>query len=195
MTIEMSSDKPLPDYDLEDSRVVSSPQELRAMGHRMRSRVLDLLLDRAATVNELAEAIGRPPSTVAYHVGVLVDAGMLKVVKTRKVRAVEERFYGRTARIFYVGEIDPEQAAKLPNLLAVAAANSRPAHEADQLRAVLRRARIPRERAAEFWERVIELVQEFGQIPRSGDMVYAFVAGLYPNDYPILPDPRDEETA
>lgn len=161
------------------------------MGHRVRSRVLDLLLDRAATVSELAEAIDRPPSTVAYHVGVLVDAGMLKVVRTRKVRAVEERFYGRTARIFNVGKIEPELVAELPNLLAVAAANSRPAHEADRLRAILRRARIPQEDAAEFWDRVFDLVQEFGRIPRSGDTVYTFVAGLYPNEYPSLPDPPD----
>lgn len=161
------------------------------MGHRVRSRILDLLLDRAATVKELAKAIDRPPSTVAYHVGVLVDVGMLKVVRTRKVRAIEERFYGRTARVFYVGQIEPDLAAELPNLLAVAAANSRPAHQADQLRAVLRRARIPSERAGEFWDRVMELIHEFGQIPRSGDRVYAFVAGLYPNDYPALPDPDE----
>jgi DNA-binding transcriptional ArsR family regulator len=188
----MSSESGVSDYELEDVKVVSSPAELRAMGHRVRSRVLDLLLDRAATVNELAGAIGRPPSTVAYHVGVLVEAGMLKVVRTRKVRAVEERFYGRTARIFYVGEITPEQAAELPNLLAIAAHKSQSAHEADQLRAILRRARIPAEGAAEFWDRVFELTKEFGQIPRSGDTVYAFVAGLFPTDYPTLPE-RDEE--
>jgi DNA-binding transcriptional ArsR family regulator len=188
----MSSDSGIPDYELEDVKVVSSPAQLRAMGHRVRSRVLDLLLDRAATVSELAEAIGRPPSTVAYHVGVLVNAGMLKVVRTRKVRAVEERFYGRTARIFYVGEITPEQAAELPNLLAIAAHKSQPAHEADRLRAILRRARIPADRAAEFWDRVFELTKEFGQIPRSGDTVYAFVAGLFPTDYPTLPE-RDEK--
>jgi DNA-binding transcriptional ArsR family regulator len=185
----MSSENRIPDYDLDGVRVVSSPRELRAMGHRVRSRILDLVLDRAATVGELAEAIGRPPSTVAYHVGVLVEAGMLKVVRTRKVRAVEERFYGRTARIFYVGEITADQAAELPNLLDVAARKSRPAHEADQLRAILRRARISADRAAEFWERLFELTDEFGQIPRSGDTVYAFVAGLFPTDYPILPDP------
>lgn len=163
------------------------------MGHRIRSRILDLLLDRAATVNELAEAIGRPSSTVAYHVNVLLAVDMLKVVRTRKVRAIEERFYGRTARIFQVGTITPELAAELPNLLAVAAANSRRAHEADELRAILRRARIPAEAAAEFWDRVLELVQEYGQLPRSGETVYAFVAGLYPNDYPALPGRPDDE--
>ncbi|HUG33111.1 MAG TPA: helix-turn-helix domain-containing protein [Acidimicrobiia bacterium] len=189
----MSSNK-IPDYELEDVRVVSSPQELRAMGHRVRSTILDLVLDRAATVSELATAIGRPPSTVAYHVGVLVDADMLKVVRTRKVRAIDERFYGRTARIFSVGAIEPEQAGELTNLLAVAARDSKNAHEADELRALVRRARIPRRSAAEFWERVFELTHEFDQKARSGDTVYAFVAGLYPTDYPALPDRNDEES-
>ena len=32
----------------------------------------------------------------------LADAGLLQVVRTRRVRAIEERFYGRTARMFYV---------------------------------------------------------------------------------------------
>lgn len=188
----MSSNPQIPDYELEDIRIVSSPPELRAMGHRIRSRILDLLLDGAATVNELAGAIGRPPSTVAYHVKVLVDVDMLKVVRTRRVRAIQERFYGRTARIFQVGAIAPELVTELPNLLAVAASNSRSAHEDDQLRAILRRARIPAEVAAEFWDRVLALVQEYGQLPRSGETVYAFVAGLYPNDYPALEDSRDD---
>jgi DNA-binding transcriptional ArsR family regulator len=188
----LSSSTQIPDYDLEDLRVVSSPQELRAMGHRIRSTILELLLERAATVGELAAAADRPSSTVAYHVGVLVDAGMLKVVRTRKVRAIDERFYGRTARIFYVGVIQPEQVAELTNLLSVAATESTPAHEADDLRAIIRHARIPRERAAEFWERVFALTHEFMQLPRSGDKVYGFVAGLYPTKHPTLP-PRDDD--
>src|ERR1700683_3419488 len=127
----MSSIMRVPDYELEDLRVVSSPRELRAMADPLRTTILDLLLERAATVGELAAAVGRPKSSVAYHVGILVDAGMLRVVRTRKVRAIEERFYGRTARIFYVGAIRPEQARILANHLSVAAAESGPAHEAD----------------------------------------------------------------
>jgi DNA-binding transcriptional ArsR family regulator len=191
----MSSNGQVPDYDLEDLRVVSSPQELRAMADPMRSTVLDLLLERAATVGELAAALHRPKSTVAHHVGVLMDAGMLKVVRTRRVRAIDERFYGRTARIFYVGVVthpgfDP--AREITNVLSVAAAESVPAHDADDLRAILRHARIPRERAAEFWERVFEVVHEFMRLPRSGETVYGFVAGLYPTDHPTLPE-RDDD--
>ena len=56
----MSSNAQVPDYDLEDLRVVSSPRELRAMAHPLRAAILDLLLERAATVGELAAAVGRP---------------------------------------------------------------------------------------------------------------------------------------
>ena len=73
------------------------------MSDSLRGTLLELVLERAATVGELAAAVGRPKSSVAHHVGVLVDAGLLKVVRTRRVRAIDERFYGRTARIFYVG--------------------------------------------------------------------------------------------
>jgi hypothetical protein len=77
----------------------------------------------------------------------------------------------------------------LTNNLSVAAAESGPAPEADDLRAIIRHARIPRERAAEFWERVCQLTHEFMALPRSGDTVYGFVAGLYPAEYPTLPGP------
>jgi DNA-binding transcriptional ArsR family regulator len=185
----MSSIDQVPDYDLEDMRIVSSPQELRAMADPLRTTILDLLLERSATVGELATAVGRPKSTVAHHVGVLVEAKMLKVVRTRRVRAIDERFYGRTARIFHVGAIRPEQAREFANYFSVAATESAAAHEADDLRAVIRHARIPRERAAEFWEGVVALTHEFMRLPRSGETVFGFVAGLYPTEYPTLPEP------
>ncbi|HEY3905474.1 MAG TPA: winged helix-turn-helix domain-containing protein [Streptosporangiaceae bacterium] len=176
----------LPDYELEGVRVVSSAQELRAMADPLRGTLLDLVLERAATVNELAAAVGRPKSTVAHHVAVLTDAGMFRVVRTRKVRAIDERFYGRTARIFYVGTVREDYPRIGSNYLSVAAAESGPAHEADDLRAIIRHARIPAERAAEFWQRVFELTHEFSSLPRAGQTVYGFVAGLYPTDYPAL---------
>jgi len=191
----MSINSPLPDYELADQIVVTAPAQLRAIADPLRATILDLLLERAATVAELATAVKRPKSTVAYHVNVLVDAGMLRVVRTRRVRAIDERYYGRTARTFYVGVVSRpgEDATTLyANALSVAAAESVPAHEADRLRTILRHARIPGERAAEFWEQVMELSREFATQPRSADTVYGFAAGLYPTDYPTLPDPDEE---
>jgi DNA-binding transcriptional ArsR family regulator len=191
----MSINPPIPDYELADRVEVTTPAQLRAMADPLRATILDLLLERAATVAELAAAVQRPKSTVAHHVNVLVEAGMLRVVRTRRVRAIDERYYGRTARVFYVGVVNrpgEDPTTVHANALSVAATESVPAHEADQLRTILRHARIPAQRAAEFWDRVDALTREFAQLPRSGDTVYGFAAGLYPTAYPTLPDPDDE---
>src|SRR5258705_9893027 len=106
----MSSNTNVPDYELADTVEVSTPAQLRAIADLLRSTILDLVLERAATVAELAAAVGRPKSTVAHHVNVLVAAGMLRVVRTRRVRAIDERYYGRTARLFRVGAVTPPAA-------------------------------------------------------------------------------------
>ena len=191
----MSINTAVPDYELADQLVVTAPAQLRALADPLRATILDLLLERAATVAELAAALRRPKSTVAHHVNVLVEAGMLRAVRTRRVRAIDERYYGRTARVFYVGVVNrpgEDPTTVHANALSVAAAESVPAYEADELRSIVRHARIPAQRAAEFWQRVDAVIREFSQLPRSGDTVYGFAAGLYPTDYPTLPEAKDE---
>lgn len=181
----------VPDYVLADTIDVDSAAGLRAIADPLRQTLLDLVLERAATVSELARAVDRPKSTVAHHVQVLVDAGLLRVVRSRRVRAIDERFYGRTARIFSISVRRRPGDASVPvciNDLSVAAAESVPAHEADTLWSTLRHVRIPRTTAAQFWDQVEQLIRDFAELPRDGDTVFGFVAGLYPTDYPVLPD-------
>ena len=188
----MSVNQQIPDYDLEQMVVVTAPGQLRALADPLRTTLLDLLLERAATVTEMAQAVDRPKSTVAYHVNLLVDAGLLRVVRTRRVRAIEERYYGRVARTLYIGVLtrpEDKQVVAAINGLAQAAAESAAAHEADDLRCTLVHARIPREEVRSFWAEVQELARRFAQIPRAGDQVYGFAAGLYPTDAPALPGP------
>ena len=187
----MSVNDQIPDYDLEEMVVVTAPGQLRALAEPLRTTLLDLLLERAATVTEMAQAVGRPKSTVAYHVNLLVDVGLLRVVRTRRVRAIEERYYGRVARTLYIGLLtrpEDKQIVAAINGLAEAAAESAAAHAADDLRCTLAHARIPIEEVRNFWAQVQELARRFAQIPRAGDQVYGFVAGLYPTDAPTLPD-------
>jgi DNA-binding transcriptional ArsR family regulator len=192
----MSSDHRLPDYDLDDFGEVTTPAQLTAIGHPLRSTILDLVLERAATIGELATAAGRPHGTVNYHVKVLVDAGLLRVVRTRRVRAIEERYYGRTARTLNIGVFRPPGDSTTPmcvNELTVAASESVPAHEDDTLYTTMRHVRIPQESASEFWRRVEALVRDFSQLPHSGSTVYALVAGLYPTDHPTLPPTHEPD--
>jgi DNA-binding transcriptional ArsR family regulator len=191
----MSINPVTPDYELADTLKLTTPAQVRAVSGELRMSILGLLHERAATVTELASAVGRPKSTVAYHVNLLVEAGLLRVVRTRRVRAIEERYYGRTARMFYVGMGQRSDQDELPedfNDLEIATRESAAAYESHQLWAFIRHARIPPERATDFWSRVMDVVHEFDRLPRAGHTVYGFVVGMYPTDYPTLPPKADD---
>ena len=179
-----------PDYDLADRIALTRPSQVKAIGHPLRTTILGLLHERAATVTELAVALKRPKSTVAHHVKVLAEAGLVQVVRTRRVRAIDERFYGRTARMFYVSverSADGEDIPRDFNDFEVAARESAEAFRDGKLWGFIRHARIAEAQASDFWERMAELVAEFDRLPRSGDTMYGFAIGVYPTDQPTLP--------
>jgi DNA-binding transcriptional ArsR family regulator len=181
---------PYPDYELADRVALTTPAQVKAISHPLRTAILGLLHERAATVAELAAALGRPKSTVAHHVKVLTEAGIVQVVRTRRVRAIDERFYGRTARMFTIAVGQSPEGDELPrdfNDFEVAARESGNAYRDGKLWGFIRHARISEAQASEFWDRMAELVAEFEQLPRAGDTMYGFALGVYPTDEPILP--------
>jgi DNA-binding transcriptional ArsR family regulator len=187
----MDDNQQPPDYELADRIALTEPEQVKAISHAMRTTILHLLHERAATVSELAIALERPKSTVAHHVKVLAENGLIQVVRTRRVRAIEERFYGRTARMFFVGVERSASGDEMPrdfNDFEVAAGESGAAFRDGKLWGFNRHARISEERAWEFWKRIAELTDEFDRLPRSGDTVYGFAVGIYPTDHPTLPE-------
>jgi DNA-binding transcriptional ArsR family regulator len=179
-----------PGYDLVDTVLIDTPERMRAIADPVRSLISALVLERAMTVTELAAHVGRAKGTVAHHVDVLCEAGLLRVVRTRKVRAMEERYYGRTARTYILPSLEGDD---LP--FATAARNEwdRARHDADDIGGfTLRHARIPADRARDFWERVDRMAIEFTQAPRDGDVEYAFYAGVFPTNR--LATPRKQST-
>ena len=176
------------DYELDAFISAHGPERMKALGDPLRLLLLDLVLERAMTVSELAERVGRPRGSVAHHVAVLVDAGLLKVVRTRRVRAVTESFYGRTARTIGVHHDDDD----LPFFR-----DAREQADLEALRATdrcggftMRHARIPVERADEFFRRVCDLAVEFTALRREGDREFAFLAAVFPTTRPVAaPEP------
>ncbi|MFZ0624970.1 MAG: winged helix-turn-helix domain-containing protein, partial [Acidimicrobiia bacterium] len=83
-----------PDYPLKETLEFETSEQFRALFEDTRLRIVDLLLERAATVTELAETLGKPKGTVGHHVAVLEQAGLVHVVRTKKVRAIEAKYYG-----------------------------------------------------------------------------------------------------
>lgn len=111
--MDRSLQLPSPDYEAADVLVVDEPQPLRALANELRANIVVLLRERAHSITELAGELDVPKGTVGHHVKVLEDAGLVRVVRTRRVRAVTEKFYGRTARLFLMKDEQPPAVARL----------------------------------------------------------------------------------
>jgi len=177
-------------YAADDFVHAETPDQLKALGNQMRMTILDLLNERAASVTELANALSKPKGTVGYHVKVLEQAGFIRVVRTRKVRAMTEKFYGRVAHTVVFHGI-PDTQNKM--FMLQEAMNEAVIEEGEALPATtLRHVRMSEEQAYEFWEEILELAVRFAKAPRSGGRVYGLVGAIYPTDLPVL---LDEEEA
>jgi len=174
------------DYELDDYVYATTPEQMKALGDRTRDTILGLLLERSATTSQLAAALGKPKGTVGYHLNVLADAGLIRVVRRRKVRAMTEKYYGRVGRTIV---FTPEHADG-PRMFMLEEALQEAVYDPDHPLPLttIRRVRIPTERAVEFAQRVTDLAEDFVELPRGGDTVYGFVAAVYPTDLPVLDD-------
>ena len=175
-----------PDYEADDVLVVTEPEQLRALGDDLRGKIVVKLRERARSISELAEELELPKGTVGHHVKVLEKAGLLRVVRTRRVRALTERYYGRVARLFVVkGEEYPDEVrAFVAGGLRLAAEELRPARADQQVASGYLHARLTAEDARRFNRRLERLLDDFrrGDTP-DGDP-YALVGALYPTEAP-----------
>ena len=174
------------DYELSDEISADTPARLKALGDPLRQLILDLVLERSMTVTELAERVQRPRGSVAHHVDLLLEVGLLQVTRTRKVRAMDERFYGRTARTINF----PSHAhdGDLPFFADARAVADMEAMAADvPTTFTMRSVRIPDEVAQEFCDRVLALALDLSRTARGGTREYALIAGLFPTTRPVAP--------
>lgn len=187
----MADQKGYPDYELAEVLEVGRPEQFRAVGDVTRQRIISLLSERAATTSQLAEALGQPKGSVGHHLKVLEEAGLIRVVRTRRVRAVTEKYYGRAARLFKFLDVEEAEGGG-PFMFFRQAMEERVSAEDPSVEvSTLRHARIPAEKAREFSARVMELADEFaGMETTPGEKVYGFVVGVYLTDLPELPEER-----
>ncbi len=172
------------DYEIADEVAADTPEALKALASDTRLLILDLLLDRAATTSQLADALDIPKGTVGYHLKVLEDVGLVHIVRTAKVRAMTEKYYGRVGRTIVMG--GPVDATDPLYMVHAALREVRHVEGEALPMFTVRRARIPEERAAEFADELVALAARFAAEPRAGNRVYGLLAMVYPTDLPIL---------
>ncbi len=168
-----------------DEELEIGPAALKAIADPIRSKILTLVQDQAASITQLAKALDRPKGSIGHHVKVLEDAGLLHVVSTRKVRAMTERFYGRTARWFRMSGF-AEAGLATDFSLQEAIAVGRPGTKGNDLFRTARYARIPADRAAEFGQELLAVVERFLASEPEGETIYAMIAGIFPTTLPSL---------
>jgi DNA-binding transcriptional ArsR family regulator len=169
------------DYDAEDTLVVSTPEQLRALGDDVRSRIVSLLRDGAASATELAAVLGMPKGTVGHHLKVLERAGLVHVVRTRRVRAVTERYYGRVAWLFLIksgDETDDELTHDIAAASFRVAAAELASSEEISAHAVVR-VRLKPADERRFARRLEKLVQDFRTCDSPAEDTFGLCVALY----------------
>ncbi len=84
--------------------VLDKPEQLKALGHPLRVRTLEMLGgDREGegelTNRELAQRLGVDPGHLHFHVRMLLKAGLIELVDTAKGREKPYRAVARTFRV------------------------------------------------------------------------------------------------
>ena len=171
---------------------VRSQEQLHAVADPTRRRILSLLRERAASTTELAEALGQPKGTVGHHVKVLEEAKLIRVVRTRKVRAMTESYYGRLARLYRIvaDDSEPYDPAGMGSLLLRHAADEvapDAGKDDDPSSLVVVHARVSTRDARRFAQRLEELASDFQSFDEDDGRVFGFVAGVYATDLGDLP--------
>jgi DNA-binding transcriptional ArsR family regulator len=156
---------PSPDYEADDVLVVRESEQLRALGDDLRAEIVVLLREHAHSTTELAELLGLPKGTVGHHVKVLEKAGLIRVVRTRQVRALTEKVYGRTARLFLFKSSDDADGEDVRNVAAAslrtAAEEMLPLDDDGRTTFAVLRARLTDEDARRFTRRLERLHDDF----------------------------------
>jgi DNA-binding transcriptional ArsR family regulator len=178
-----------PNQTIAPHLTITRPDQFHALGDGTRWRILGRLLDGPASIQELSKALAVPKGTIGHHVGVLEDAGLIRLVETQRVRGVVEKRYARVAWHFRLKDGSRSSGTKpdpryshLP--LRQALSEARPeAGTGDPSRSVVVRARMPVARARRFARLVEALAQEFADgAPGTGE-AFGFVAAVYVPDW------------
>ncbi|GAA4550138.1 ArsR/SmtB family transcription factor [Amycolatopsis samaneae] len=168
-----------------DAVQLETTEQLRAVSNLVRHRILAVLRDGPATITQLAERLGLAKGSSSYHVRTLERAGLIKVVRTNKVRGVVERYYGHAARRIVL----PEPVPGRPDvLMGHALADLAEAPEGSPRLVRMQHTRVSAAKFAEFSERLTALLDEIGEA-RDNDEDAASLAVMFfrPRD-PGRPD-------
>lgn len=140
---------------------ITTDEQLRAVSNLTRHRIMAVLRFEPTTITQVAERVGLAKGSSSYHIRLLERAGLVKVVRTRKVRGVTERYYAMAARSIVL----PDPGEGGPDVLmrhAVADLEAAPADGERHMR--MAHLRLTDEQFAELGARLDALADEYREL-------------------------------
>jgi len=169
-----------------DHLTIRGREQLHAIGDPTRWRILGRLQIGPASIQELAQALGRAKGTIGHHVRVLERSGLIRLAETKRVRGVVEKRYLRVARQYRLPETEEDGAepeiGMLPIRSALAEAR-RSRGKSDPSMSLVVRARMPAARAKRFADLINQIATEFADgAPGTGE-TFGLVGAIYTPDW------------
>ncbi len=201
--------------------IISDLATLKVVSDDLRLRVIQALREEPHTVKNLAGMLGVPQKGLYYHVGLLEQHGLIRVVRTRMVRGITEKWYRATAHLIrlddaILAEPSPAREEGLAALVTTAlnqtrddivsrvqaglldVAPSTPRHQ--RLLSTWILGDLPDEQADEFYSRLDALLRDFPVLPDqdpidSDGRRYRLVLAFYPVSGRLLSADPESATA
>jgi DNA-binding transcriptional ArsR family regulator len=153
---------------------VSTAEQYAALGHPMRLRLLFALGQRSATISQLARALHTHKGSIAHHLKVLREAGLVRLEQTRSVRGGTEQYFVRSARRFdFTGE-----EASAYTAMAIRTVGEEMAAAPTAPYVTLRHIRLTQAQADELTATLTDLVESLTEAD-DAEPRYGLLLGLY----------------
>ncbi|MDD9381155.1 winged helix-turn-helix domain-containing protein [Streptomyces sp. ZAF1911] len=163
----------MPADEVPETFHVTTDEQLRAVSNLARHRIMSVLRFEPATITQIAARVGLAKGSSSYHVRLLERAGLVKVVRTRKVRGVTERYYAMAARSIVL----PDPGEGGPDLLMRhAVADLEAAPREGERHVGMAHLRLTEEQFAELGARLEALADEYRELsdPSLADVSLVF---------------------
>lgn len=88
---------------MRDELILETPEQVRALAHPLRQRIINMLTDAPYTNKQLATRFGVSPPRLHFHIHELLAAGIIEIVAEQPKGGVIEKYYRTVARVLRLG--------------------------------------------------------------------------------------------
>ncbi len=195
---------------LEEEFIIRDLDTLKVVADSLRMQILDLLREKPLTVKQLAGDLDITPTKLYYHINLMEKHGLIRVVDTRLVSGILEKRYQAAARFYRfdhhllmptanTGDVglDMMLSTVMDDVKAdikksvgegvIDMERDENVEKPEPRHLLISRiiSRLNAEQAAEFYERMEELVKEFAELrikpENAREQVFTMLVALYPS--------------